>query len=110
MTSKMRKVGIITLSLPREKIELAKNFGKKASKALESVGFQVIKTDELIFETDACINAAKRYVDKGAECIILLLGTWVFAPTVVDTVKEVDIPFGVWAEDNPALFPLQQEE
>ncbi len=106
MSGKRGRVGIITLSLPRERTDLAEDFGKNASLALESVGFDVIKKDELIFETKGCISAAKKYVDMGADCIFLLLGTWVSTPTVLDTVKEVDIPFGVWAEDNPASFSL----
>lgn len=106
MPRKRGRVGIITLSLPRERTDLAEDFSKNASAALESAGFDVIKKDELVFETEDCMSTAKRYVDMGAECIIFLLGTWIFAPTVVDTVKEVDIPFGVWAEDNPASFSL----
>ncbi|GAG64405.1 unnamed protein product, partial [marine sediment metagenome] len=67
-------------------------------------GFEVIDDGNLIFETDNCINTAKKYENIGVDCVIILLGTWVFTPTVVDTLKEVDLPFGIWAEDNPASF------
>ncbi|MCK4805189.1 MAG: hypothetical protein KAT88_11550, partial [Spirochaetes bacterium] len=106
LSVKKKKVGLITLSLPRERTDLAENFGKKAHKSLISAGFDTIANDGLIFKTDQCITAAKKYVDMGADCIIILLGTWVFTPTVVDTIKEVDIPFGIWAEDNPGSFSL----
>ena len=33
-------------------------------------------------------------------------GWGLFAPTVVDTLKMFNIPFGIWAEDNPASFSL----
>jgi len=101
-----RKVGLITLSLPRERTDLAKNFGKNAHKSLLSAGFDIIADDGLIFKTAQCIAAARKYVDMGADCIIILLGTWVFTPSVVDTLKDVDIPFGIWAEDNPGSFSL----
>jgi len=106
MPEKKRKVGIMIVSLPRERTDLAQKFGKKASMALGSAGFTVIMKDELIFDSEACVRAAKEYVDSGVDCIILLLGTWVSAPTVVDTVREIDFPFAVWAEDNPASFSL----
>lgn len=107
---KKKKIGLITLSLPREKTDLAENFDQNAHKSLISTGFDIIANDGLIFETDHCIAAAKKYVDMGADCIIILLGTWVFTPTVVDTIKEVDIPFGTWAEDNPGSFSLTAGE
>ena len=106
MTNRGKKVGLITLSLPRERTDLAENFGKKAAKSLRLAGFEVIDDGNLIFETDNCINTAKKYENIGVDCVIILLGTWVFTPTVVDTLKEVDLPFGIWAEDNPASFSL----
>ena len=101
-----RKVGLITLSLPRERTDLAENFEKNAHKSLLSAGFDIIANDGLIFETAQCIAAARKYADMGADCIIILLGTWVFTPSIVDTLKKVDIPFGIWAEDNPGSFSL----
>lgn len=107
MLIRKRKVGIIALSLPREKTDLALKFSNNASRSLESAGFDVIRRDNLFFETDDCIGAAKEYIDDmEVDCIIILLGTWVFAPTVVDIIREVNIPFAVWAEDNPASFSL----
>jgi len=103
---KKKKVGLITLSLERERVDLAERFGEEASRTLEQAGFSVVSEKKLIFNTEQCINTAKAYEKNGVDCIIILLGTWVFTPTVVDTLKAVDLPFGIWAEDNPASFSL----
>ena len=76
------KAGLITLSLARERTDLAEAFGKNARQALESAGMEVCGTRELVLDTGQCIDAA--------DCALLLLGTWVFAPTVVDTLQAVE--------------------
>ena len=101
-----KTVGLMTLSLPRERTDLADAFGHDAVTALKSAGFEVHSRGELVFDTDTSIRTAQELKEKGADCILILLGTWVFAPTVVDTIRGIDIPFGVWAEDNPASFSL----
>ncbi len=100
------KAGLITLSLSRERTDLAEAFGRNAFRALQSAGLEVCAGEGLVFETGQCIAAARRLQEQGADCLLLLLGTWVFAPTVVDTLRAVDLPFGIWAEDNPGSFSL----
>jgi L-fucose isomerase len=100
------KAGLITLSLARERTDLAEAFGRNASRALESEGLEVCANKELVFETGQCIAAARRLKEQDVDCLLLLLGTWVFAPTVVDTLRAVDVPCGIWAEDNPGSFSL----
>jgi len=100
------KAGLITLSLARERTDLAEAFGRNASRALESAGLEVCASRQLVFETGECIAAARSLQEQEVDCLLLLLGTWVFAPTVVDTLRAVDLPFGIWAEDNPGSFSL----
>lgn len=106
MNGPKKSVGLITLSLPRERTDLAEAFDKNALEALKAKGFDVHTHDGLVFDTNQCLAAACELEEKGVDCILILLGTWVFAPTVVDTVKAFNIPFGIWAEDNPASFSL----
>ncbi len=101
-----RKVGLITLSLQRERTDLAEAFAANARQALESAGMEVCGEKGLVFETGQCIAAARRLQEQKVDCALLLLGTWVFAPTVVDTLRAVDLPFGIWAEDSPGSFSL----
>jgi L-fucose/D-arabinose isomerase len=100
------KVGVIALSLPRERIDLAKKFHADALVSLKDNGFEVYTHENLIFETDRCIKVASKMKEQGVSSILLLLGTWINSPTVVDTIREVKIPFGIWAEDNPGSFSL----
>jgi L-fucose isomerase len=106
MAVRQKKVGLLTLSLPRERTDLAEAFGKNASQALEAAGMEICGTGELVFETDQCVAAARKLKEENVDCLLLLLGTWVFAPTVVDTLRAVALPFGIWAEDNPGSFSL----
>ena len=106
MAVRRKRVGLITLSLARERTDLAEAFGKNAFRALETAGLEVCGNEELVFETGQCIAAARRLKEQDVDCLLLLLGTWVFAPTVVDTLRAVDLPFGIWAEDNPGSFSL----
>ena len=100
------KVGVITLSLPRERVDLARKFHLNAISSLETNNIDVHYHDEVTFEVSDCIKKALELKEKGVCAIILLLGTWVDSPTVVDTIREVQIPFAIWAEDNPASFSL----
>ena len=100
------KVGVIALSLPRERTDLAEKFYADASASLKADGFEVYTHKNLIFETDKCIEVASEMKAKGVSSILLLLGTWVNTPVVIDTIREVKIPFGIWAEDNPGSFSL----
>jgi L-fucose isomerase-like protein len=106
MAARRKKAGLITLSLARERTDLAEAFGKNALQSLESAGIEVCGNQELVFDTRQCIAAARKLKEQDVDCLLLLLGTWVFAPTVVDTLRAVDVPFGIWAEDNPGSFSL----
>jgi len=101
-----KKAGLITLSLERERVDLARNFAERGARRLRDAGIDVVTQNDLVFTTDQCMDAAKELRSLGARCIIIQLGTWVFTPTVVDTVGAFDIPFGIWAEDNPQSFSL----
>lgn len=100
------KVGVITLALPRERVDLASNFHFKTISSLQANNFDVYYPEDLTFKTSDCISKAREFKEKGACAIILPLGTWVDSPTVIDTIREVPIPFVIWAEDNPASFSL----
>lgn len=101
-----RKVGLITVSLPRERVDLAKEFHSHAQSAFKNEAFAVCAHDDLVFDAETGINAAERMKKEGAGCIFLLLGTWVNSPVIVDILRAVNIPFAIWAEDNPASFSL----
>ncbi|NLL61822.1 MAG: hypothetical protein GX240_03435 [Candidatus Atribacteria bacterium] len=100
------KVGVITLALPRERVDLAREFHFNAISSLKANNFDIYYPDELTFNTEDCIGYAREFKEKGVCAILLLLGTWVDSPTVIDTIREVQVPFAIWSEDNPASFSL----
>ena len=89
------KVGLITLSQPRERVDLAQSFHASAQEALERAGFQVCSHPDLVFDAPTSIRAAQACKEEGACCVFLLLGTWIDSPVVVDTLRAVRIPFAI---------------
>ena len=75
MEEKKKKVGLITLSLERERTDCARSFGEKGARQLKSAGFEVFVPDDLIFDTEGCIKAAHDFQAQGAQCILIQLGT-----------------------------------
>jgi len=100
------KVGVIALSMPRERVDLAEKFHINVISSLENAGFEVYTHKNLIFETDQCIKISNEIKQKGVSSILFILGTWVDSPVLIDTLKGIDVPFGIWAEDNPESFSL----
>lgn len=96
----------MTLSLPRERTDLAERFHQAAVEGLSASNADVVAHEGLVFTSEAAVQAARDIEARGADCILYLLGTWVFSPTVVSAVRTVSVPSGIWAESEPASFSL----
>jgi L-fucose isomerase len=99
-------IGVMTLSLPRERTDLAQSFHQAAVEGLGAADLDVVAHDGLAFTSEAAVQAAQEIEARGADCILCLLGTWVLAPTVVSAVQTVSVPSGIWAAAEPASFSL----
>jgi L-fucose isomerase len=99
-------VGVMTLSLPRERTDLAQRFQESAIKELRGVGLDIVCHGQLVMTTDAAVEAARELASRHVDCIVYLLGTWVFAPAVVSAMQAVAVPSGIWADGDPGSFSL----
>jgi len=100
------KTGLITVSLPRERVDLAKHWNTLAKEELEKAGLEVLYREELAFTVDETVNAAKSVERNGADSIVYLLGTWIYAPQVVTAAQEVTLPTILWSPRDAAAFSL----
>lgn len=100
------KVGLITVSLQREETKLASKWDRLAYEKLKEAGLEVIHREELALTVQSTLETAKEFRDKGVCCLIFLVGTWVYTPQIVTTVKEIHLPFILWALPDPKSFSL----
>ncbi len=100
------KVGLITVSLPRERIDLARTWNRVAQEELEKAGLEILWRDEPIVTVEETVETAKSFFHNGAASIVYLLGTWIYVPQVVRSVQSVRLPTIVWSPRDPASFSL----
>jgi len=100
------KVGLITVSLPREETKLASKWDRLAHEKLKGAGLEVMHREELALTVQSTLETAKEFRDGGACCLIFLVGTWVYTPQIVTTVEEIHLPFILWALPDPKSFSL----
>jgi L-fucose isomerase len=97
------RVGLITVSLAGERLDLAERFSSAAranlaKRRLEVLGGGLKLTGREVSE------AARNARDDGADCIVYLVGTWISAPDVVTAMREVPLPTVIWGVPEPASF------
>jgi len=101
------RVGLITVSLPRERVDLARHWNRIAREELEkSGGLDVLSRDDLALNVEDTVATARAFARDGVHSIVYLLGTWIYAPQVVRAIQEVPLPAIVWSPRDPASFSL----
>ncbi len=98
------KVGLVTVSLDGERLDLAERFAALARESLVKSGLEVAERARINTGGDQVSESVKHAVDRGVDCIIFLIGTWIYAPAVVTVVQKTDIPFIVWGIPEGASF------
>jgi L-fucose isomerase len=99
-------IGLITLTLPTERMDLAEKWDKLAFAKLSDSGLAVLHHEKLVTTTEDAINASKNLESNGAQCLVYLLGTWIHATQILQAVKQVSLPFIIWSIPDPATFSL----
>ncbi|MDO8056375.1 MAG: hypothetical protein Q6361_05890, partial [Candidatus Hermodarchaeota archaeon] len=100
------KVGLITLSLPRERTDIAEQAHKELLAALEQQPLDVHPEKSLVLTMEDTVRVAEGMTHKGIQCIIYNIGTWVYAPMVVSAVQATALPSIVYGYRSPAAFSL----
>jgi L-fucose isomerase len=100
------KVGLTTLSLERERIDIAEQAHKELLKALKTQPLDVISEEKLVLTMEDAVRVAEDMVHDHIQCIIYNIGTWIYAPMVVSAVQVTGLPSIVYGYRSPASFSL----
>jgi L-fucose isomerase len=113
------KVGFITFSQKAEHyIEAGSGEGKEAypvdrsvmlhSKALNALkgigGFEVLYNKEVAWDPQSALNQAREIEARGADCMIYMVGGWVFANQAVWVFKNIHLPSCLWAHTDKRSY------
>ncbi len=100
------KVGLITLSLARERTDLAKKAHQELLKALKEQPLEVTPYNELVLTMEDSVRVSEDMAHDHIQCIIYNIGSWVYAPMVVSAVQATGLPSIVYGYRSPAAFSL----
>ncbi len=98
------KIGMVTVSLEGERTDLAKNTANLARDSLIKSGIEVIDNNKLALKGSDVIEFVEFAKKQKVDCIIYLIGTWIYAPDVVTAVQRFNIPTIIWGIPEPASF------
>ena len=97
------KLGMITVSLPPElstcppeAVEIADDLGKRAEALFRKAGLEVVRVTQQAQSEEAAVAATEQLVAAGVDCIIYMVGSWIYMPIVVTPTKDLRTPFILW--------------
>lgn len=99
------KVGLICVGLEGERNDLAAEFRSRAAAELKKHGLEVVNPEDgYTLSSEAVQKQTDECVNSGAVALVYLIGTWVLANHVVDSIMDVSVPFAIWGIPEPASF------
>jgi L-fucose isomerase len=98
------KVALITVSLAGERTELAKKFATQSIGSLSKYGLEIIGNGQIYLTGQEVLRAVNNAIDKEVDCIVYLIGTWIYAPNIVTHIMNTNIPAIIWGIPEPASF------
>ncbi|MBN2323046.1 MAG: hypothetical protein JXQ30_04870 [Spirochaetes bacterium] len=100
------RIGLLTVSLPAERVDIAKRADKLAYKNFTDTGIRLIHQDKIATSEGDILSAISEFECKDVDCIIYLIGTWIYPPSIVSAIQESRTPCIIWAITEPASFSL----
>jgi hypothetical protein len=56
--------------------------------------------EKVLFDEVEIINRARRMQEEGADCILLVVGTWIYSSIVIAAVNDLHCPFVLWGHSE----------
>lgn len=100
------KIGLVTVALPKERINLAKKSRDLAYASLKKKDVDIVLDDRLAMSDEDVMMAVKRFKKEQVDCVVYLIGTWIFPPSTVSAIRRISIPSIIWGVPEPATFSL----
>ena len=104
LPKRIPKVGLVAVSLAGERVDLADQFFSTARSNLVQKGFDVIENSGLNLTGHDVMKAVTDARNQGADCIIYLIGTWIYAPDIVTAIQQINLPTVIWGIPESASF------
>lgn len=99
------KTGLICVGLKGERNDLGGQFHEAAKRAFKDMGIEIVNPDSTFTLTGEDVKKqTEECLASGAQSIVYLAGTWLLACHVVDAVREIKVPFGIWGIPEAASF------
>lgn len=98
------RVGLVTLSLPGERLDLCQAPQRALDEALREAGFAVSVAPEIALSRESLASILKGLTDGGVDAICYLLGTWVDPAVVVSEIRGCRLPALLVSNPAPASF------
>lgn len=99
------KTGLICVGLEGEQNDLGRQFHEAAKRELMDIGVEVVNPDSIFTLTGEDVKKqTEQCLGLGTQSIVYLAGTWLLARHVVDAVRELQVPFGIWGIPEAASF------
>lgn len=96
----------MTLSLPRERTDIAEQAHKELLEALKTQPLEITAHEELVLSMEDTVKIAEDMSHQHLQAIIYNIGTWIYAPMVVSAVQATALPSIVYGYRSPAAFSL----
>ena len=91
------KTGLVCVGLDGERNDLGGQFHEAAKRAFKNIGIEIVNPDSTFTLTGEDVkDQTEECLSSGAQSIVYLAGTWLLACHVVDAVREIKVPFGIW--------------
>lgn len=99
------KIGLICVGLEGERNDLAKRFLEKGRANLIKSGVTVVNPEAVCtLSKEEVEKQTKECIAEGADALVYEIGTWILADHVVDAVRNLKVPYGIWGIPEPASF------
>ena len=105
MAAEKVKTGLVCVGLEGERNDLGRQFHETALRELAEIGIEVVNPDSSLTLTGEEVRGqTETCLALGAQSMVYLAGTWLLASHVVDAVRELNVPFGIWGIPEAASF------
>lgn len=102
-----KKVGLVGISLPGERRDIAQDALTRAKAALTQLGFAVAGENDLALNETDVLERVHAFTVAETGVVVYLLGTWLEAPMVVNAIeRHPEMSVVIWAIPSLPSFSL----
>ena len=104
------QIGMLTVSLPpalstvpAEAVGIADELSAQAAARLTDRGCEVRRIEGQQQSESAVLDAVKQLEDANVDCVVFVIGSWIYVPMVVTAARKLTKPFVLWGLTHMVL-------